>query len=279
MNCSKNKNNNKEICYNNRMYYVRIMRAFLVMFFALFLPAVVFAQFNGNSIANYVPVEEGLAKNGMIVSFVDGKYHLASLENVVGLFGVVTENPAAAFNLSGVVNAVPVISNGEGVVLVNGQGGGIAKGDYISSSAVGGVGMKVEGGAVIAMALENFIPNNPNDTGMIRANIRPQTIDKRLLSFGSQATASLVSVANAMSLASLREPSKFFRYLVAAICLIFSLVLGFITFGKMANNGITAIGRNPLARRYIILAVIFNAGMTALIIGAGAVIAFIIIAA
>lgn len=261
------------------MYYVRFVRALLIAAFVLLIPAGVLAQFNGNSIANYVPLEDAGVKNGMIVSFIDGKYFLSSLDNVVGLFGVVTENPAAAFNLSGVNNAVPVVNNGEGMVMVNGQGGGIAKGDYITSSATKGVGMKTDAGPVIAMALENYIPKNPDDVGMIRANIRPQTIDKRLLSIGGQATATLVSVANAMSLASLREPSKFFRYLVAAICLIFSLVLGFITFGKMANNGITAIGRNPLARRYIILAVIFNAGMTALIIGAGVIIAFIIIAA
>ncbi|MDO8512270.1 MAG: hypothetical protein Q7S57_03270 [bacterium] len=244
-----------------------------------FVPAVLFAQYGGNSIANYVPLEEQGDKNGMIVSFINEKYYFSTKENAIGLFGVVAENPAAAFNLSGATNAVPVISSGEGMVMVNGQGGAIAKGDYITGSTIKGVGMKIDSGAVIAMALENYFPKNPDDVGLIRANIRPQTIDKRLLSFGGQVNATLVSVANAMSLASLREPSKFFRYFVAAICLIFSLVLGFITFGKMANNGITAIGRNPLARRYILMAVIFNVGMTILIIGAGAIIAFIIIAA
>lgn len=246
-----------------------------------FVPAVLFAQYGGNSIANFFPVEDQNVKTGMIISLVDGKYVLGTTDtdNVVGLFGVVIDNPAVAFNLSGIDNAVPVINAGEALVLVNGQGGAIGKGDYISSSAVKGVGMRVDGGPIVATALEDYFPKNPDDTFLMRANIHRQTIDKRLLTIGGQASATLVAIANAMSLASLREPSKFFRYLVAAICLIFSLVLGFITFGKMANNGITAIGRNPLARRYILMAVIFNVGMTVLIIGAGAIIAFIIIAA
>lgn len=278
----KNKKTTKKfLCYNIKMCLLRFSRGFLAVLLAVmfFAPFVVFAQVNGSSIANYISLEEGGVKNGMIISLVDGKYYLSSIENAMGLFGVVTESPAIAFNLSGANNTIPVINAGEGMVLVNGQAGAIAKGDYITGSAVKGVGMKADGGSVVGMALENYLPKNPDDIGLIKVNIRPQIIDKRLLSVGGQTSATLVSIANAMSLASLREPSKFFRYFVAAICLVFSLVLGFMTFGKMASNGITAIGRNPLARRYILMAVIFNAGMTVLIIGAGVVIAFIIIAA
>lgn len=265
------------------MYHRRVMYLFHIILISVCLfivPGVIRAQNNdNNNIAIYVPINDTGAQNGMLVSFVNDTYFLSTIDNRAGLFGVIVTNPAAAFNLSGVANTIPVTSTGETMVLVNGQGGAITKGDYITSSATAGVGMKVAGGAVIATALENYSPANPNDAKLIRAVVRPQTIDKRLISVGGQISTSFTEVANAMSLASLREPSKFFRYLVAAICLIFSLVLGFITFGKMANNGITAIGRNPLARRYIILAVVFNAGITALIIGAGALIAFIIIAA
>lgn len=263
------------------MYPRRIAYILFILFNVALFSAPVFsrAQNNGVSIPSYFSITDQGVKNGMIVSFANDKYSLATTDNAANMFGIVIENPVAAFNLANTDNTFPITSEGETDVLVNGLAGPIAKGNYITISAVKGEGMKADSGFVIATSLMDFSPKNKTDNGLIRANVRAQTIDKRLLSFGGQVTQTLLTVANAMSLASLREPSKFFRYFVAAICLIFSLVLGFITFGKMANNGITAIGRNPLARRYILMAVIFNAGMTALIIGAGVVIAFIIITA
>lgn len=262
------------------MYHRCFACIFGVLFLSVFFLASssqIFAQ--NNVIASYVPITDSDIKNGMIISFAENEYRVATAEKRSDLFGVVVENPAAAFNIYGVNGVAPVTSSGEAEVLVGNENGSISIGDYITISSVRGVGMKADDGYVIGTALEAFASGNAAETRLIRASIRPQNVDTRVISLGGQIAGSFGRVANAMSLASLREPSKFFRYFVAAICLIFSLVLGFITFGKLAGNGITAIGRNPLARRFILVAVIFNVGMTLLIIGAGVLISFIIIVA
>jgi len=268
------------LCYNKVMYFSKLALSLGVVFLGLLLtvfPEAV-AQDN-NVIASYVPIDGEDIRNGMIVSMENDRYQVATADQITNLFGIVVENPAAAFNLYGVNNAVPIASSGETQVLVNGENGPISIGDYITISSIRGIGMKADGGHVVATALEKFDPPDKKETKLIRGNVRVRTVDERLISLGGQIAGSFGRVANAMSLASLREPSKFFRYFVAAICLIFSLVLGFVTFGKLAANGVTAIGRNPLARRFILVAVIFNVGMTLIIIGAGVLISFIIIVA
>src|SRR5690606_13105237 len=137
----------------------------------------------------------------------------------------VTENPAVVFSTEEGNHAV--ISSGNAVVIVSGENGPIKEGDQITSSSVAGVGMKAtRTGYVIGTALEDFNPTNPSDQKKIAVSIniyyfieKPQNV-----------SSSLLDIFNLSALATYESPSQVLKYVVAAIILIASIVLGFISF-------------------------------------------------
>ena len=255
----------------------------LIVVYVLFSNIFLFlhpAQAASNStIANYVPLNDSNAREGMIVAKKNEQYLLADNENNEQLIGIIVSKPAVAMNIIENTNTVPIVNAGDIKILVTGTNGPILKGDKITTSLVAGVGSKaIENNKIIATALEDFSPKNPSDLGLIMASFFMEDYKPTTLSLGNKFLNSFTNVAMAMSLASLREPSRFFRYFIASTTLVISILFGFFIFGRMAGNSIIAIGRNPLARRFIIAGIAFNTVMATLIIVSGAIIAFLIIA-
>jgi len=59
-------------------------------------------------------------------------------------------------------------------------------------------------------------------------------------------------------MAPVLSPLTTFRYLISAMVVIASFVVGFSSFGKISGKSVEALGRNPLASRDIKSAVVFN---------------------
>ena len=70
---------------------------------------------------------------------------------------------------------------------------------------------------------------------------------------------------------------SFYTIKMAGIVVLLSFVLGIFSFGRVANTGVEALGRNPLAGRMIQLGIVVNALITVAIIGAGMFIAYVIV--
>ena len=83
-------------------------------------------------------------------------------------------------------------------------------------------------------------------------------------------------LANARESAYL-SPLEALRYLIAALVALLAFILGFAYFGRVAQKGVEAIGRNPLAGRFIEFSVIMNVLLTALIIVVGLGVAYLIL--
>lgn len=224
-------------------------------------------------IATYYEIKDATPEDGDIVSSSDNGYVLSQAEYDPLAIGVVTLTPAIALTTVPNPNAVAVTSTGITAVKVNAQNGAIRKDDYITTSKTPGVGMKADkGGYVIGTAIDEFNSDNPDEVGLIAVSLN-------LHYFNAKPTvnAQLKDIFNLSAIAATEEPSVFLKYLIAALVIIIAFVFGFLSFARTANNGITALGRNPMAGKIIQFGIFLNVLITLGIIGAGLVIAYLII--
>jgi F0F1-type ATP synthase membrane subunit c/vacuolar-type H+-ATPase subunit K len=91
------------------------------------------------------------------------------------------------------------------------------------------------------------------------------------------AKSNLMSALRQGLSAPLFEPLDSLRYLLAALILLLSFVMGFAYFGRVSKTGIEAIGRNPLASRMIQLSIIMHIMITIVIVLIGFGMAYLIL--
>lgn len=230
---------------------------FIVLFLAFFsLGKLVIAQEVSLSTALPVKVIDGKAIDGDILSLTQGGDYIHS--KVTGdplMFGVVTLSPALYLYDKAAKDEVPAVTSGKTYVRVSTAMGTIKKGDFITSSERPGVGVKaVSNGYVLGVAQENYTEAKADQIGLILVEVDPRFIqnNRNILS-------TLFSLPT-LSLAA--TPLNALRYLIAAIITAISFYIGFRFFGRASLKGIEAMGRNPLAKRSIILVVILNATLT-----------------
>jgi hypothetical protein len=230
-------------------------------------------QFDGGvGVAYTLQVNGSNIEDGDIVVSTDKGYQLSKQPYDPGISGVVTENPAVVFTVDN--TNFPVLSSGNALVMVSGQNGPIKKGDFITTSDKAGVGMKAnQSGYVLGAALENFNPQKKTDQKKINVSINIHY----LLTTEPNTAASLMDVFRLSKLAAYESPSTVFKYVVAAVILISSFLLGFISFGRIARTGIEALGRNPLAGKIIQLGIFLNVTITVAIILAGLVLSYLVL--
>ncbi|OGK47646.1 hypothetical protein A2963_02770 [Candidatus Roizmanbacteria bacterium RIFCSPLOWO2_01_FULL_40_13] len=248
----------------------------LVFIFCLriFSPAV-HSQDLSFGVATTITINEKSVKNGSIVSTSNKGFILAKTLYDPKVVGIVALRPAVAIedDSAGNPNRFPIVNSGKTLVLVSTVNGNISTGDLITSSAIPGVGMKsTKSGFTVGTALEKFTSTKPEQ-------IKPIQVALTMRYSAPRATLSrnLFDVANLSAMAWTEEPLTVFRYLLAALVLILSFILGFIAFGRTAGKGVEALGRNPLAARVIQLGIALNVIITVAIIAAGILIAILIL--
>ena len=230
-------------------------------------------------LAEYVRIEGEDVQNGHLIALNEGKYQLSKDPYSPYLYGVVAAEPAVAVSQIGRENAYPVVTSGSAAVLVSTANGNISPGDYITSSPVAGIGMKAtEAGFVMGVSQGEY--SNADSPGVITVVIDAKFISS-LSNEQLSARAFAAQFQNAFSIgmrAAASEPNTALRYTAAAFVLVVSIAIGFMIFGRAASNGIVAVGRNPLAKKSIFLAVAFNIGITVAFAAAGLVLALVILA-
>ncbi|HET9946438.1 MAG TPA: hypothetical protein VFQ63_00025 [Patescibacteria group bacterium] len=223
-------------------------------------------------IANYISISSQDVQSGDIVSFSDNGYILSKTAYDALVIGVVTKDPAIAI-VEKTQGTYPVVATGNAYVNVSAAGGAIKNGDLITTSSTPGIGQKAtHSGYVIGSALEDFNPSSPKAIGHIAVSLNIHYFANRVT-----VQSSLLDVFNLSSTATYEDPTTVFKYVVAAFVVILSIIFGFIFFGRAANNGIEALGRNPLAARIIQLGILLNVIITIAIIASGLVVAFFVL--
>lgn len=224
-------------------------------------------------IATLVPTNVKNVKDGSVLSNSENGAILSNTPYDPQVLGIVSRDAAIAISTNNTTNTVPVIANGTVYVLVSSQQGNIKNGDYLTTSTIPGVAVKaVDSGYVLGTALEGYSSSNPKDSQEI-------AVDLNLHYFNTKPTllGSLTDILKFAFLPTQNSPSPIYKYIVAAVVVLASFVLAFMTFGRTAAKGVEALGRNPAASRIIHLGIIFNVMIVVVIVLAGLTVAFMIL--
>lgn len=219
--------------------------------------------------------------DGSIISYQDGVFILTKREDDPDIVGVAQTSPAVYYEDKGSSVEAYLVSGGTAYVRVSGENGPIRNGDFITSSKNTGVGVKgVAASHFIGRALENY---EAQGVGKILVQVNPETSiqgaleqgisGERVKSTVQNVTTRIFDVAN---LFTLKEPSRAFRYLLAIMIALISIIFGFIMFGRIVFKSIDGMSRNPLASKLIILSVLMNLILSIVVSGSGLLLAYII---
>lgn len=262
-----------------------ILFGFLLLFIALFLPHKISAQSPSPARAAVADIEATLGVARMLEvadkNVPDGSILSAGQKGAIltivpydsQILGIVSRNAAIILNSTTSDNAVPVISTGTVYIRATTAEGDIKKGDLLASSTNPGVAVKaVKDGFVLGSSLEDYTNSNKQEVASIAASLDLHYFNSKPVFPGN-----LSDVFKLIVLPTKDGPGPFFKYIMAGLVVLGSMVLGFFSFGRAAAKGVEALGRNPSASRVIHLGIIFNVTITVAIALAGLVVAFLIL--
>jgi hypothetical protein len=199
----------------------------------------------------YLPVADSTAKEGSIISFSQSSYFLSKTPYDQAIVGVITNSPAISQDITGPIPSYPILTTGQGFILVSTINGPIKKGDLLTSSTIPGVAMKAtKTGYTIGGAIDDYTEKNSQKIGKIPVNLQIHyfTENDKLPTVLSDA------VDNSKEITL----TTFLKYFIAAGITISALVFVFIFITKTANKSIEALGRNPLSKMSIHASMMLN---------------------
>lgn len=181
---------------------------------------------------------------GMVIAAQEAseKYDLSNTLDEAQVYGVVAAQPPVVFATEGTNTSI--ITEGVAFVQVNTDGGAIARGDLLVTSAQPGVAMKAsdEHVHVFAIALEAL----QGDQGVIQAEIGPERA--QLLRTQKRE----VSTARENEVATDPKKLSLIRATIAILLVIGALGFLLYSFRSLLTHGVISIGRNPRAKGSII---------------------------
>ena len=228
---------------------------FIILFFSLSTYAV-FAQDlpSLGGVAINVEVADSEATNGDIISITKEGLKRSNVSYDIQMYGVIAAAPVLSVQPK-TDKTKALVSSGIAEVKVSASKGSIEVGDYITSSEKPGVGEKATGsGYALGKALAKYDDNSKD--GMITVDVN--------IGFASAATSPTGSGP-----AQLFENPKFLRYILAAVVAVLSVIGATFAFVRLMTSGVTALGRNPLAKKTIIPGIIISGVVASLLALAG----------
>lgn len=230
-------------------------------------------------VAEYVTIEGGTVSDGDIVILSSAGYELAASPYDDRIYGVVTLQPAVAWGRVPRDESHAVVHSGTAMVRVSAANGALVSGDWITSSLTPGVGMKAtQPGFALGRALEPSTADTDNST--ILVTIDPQFVSSFEASGKVPLTPGdiIATLRYGYQVATSGAANFSVRYLLAVAALLISLIFAYLAFIRTASNSVLAVGRNPLARRSIIVIAAFNVVIAITIVAAGLALALFILA-
>lgn len=247
------------------------------------------ASLGGTAVATSFTVIGG-AVHGDIISY-DPQSETYTRSTRLGdeqMFGVVVDNPILFVDSYDTATThVPIVRDGEAEVAVSTLGGPIEVGDYITTSRIEGVGQRVNANKrmyVLGVALEPFANDSPGAEfvavgneqvalGQIPVALRmgfyvPE-FEENALKGALGATAE--DNETGVDLGAFGEDRSFMilRYVLAAVVTFAAIVIALRSFGGSLSDSIVSVGRNPMARSYILSMMIWNSMLILVVSGVG----------
>ena len=214
---------------------------------------------NPQGLAVNVEISDSDVVEGNIISATKDGYKKATIAYDAAIYGVVVNAPILSVKAKS-DSTKAVVTSGEANVLVSTANGEIKQGDFITSSTTAGVGVKAAApGYILGKALVPYSDSSKPGTIAVLVNIGYSG------GAGGGASSLIAQVTNPKN-------SRYVLGAIVAILLVVSLTIAFI---RLVSSGITAIGRNPLAKSTIMRGMVI-AGLVIVLVGiagAGAVLA------
>lgn len=246
---------------------------FSLLALGILLPASIYAQHKSISAAVPILINDKNVKDGNIITSTTKGYVLATTAYDSNMYGIYTQSPSILLQDTDNPEEKPVTTSGKAYVLVSSVNGNIKKNDLVTTSPIPGVGQKATGnGMVLGTALQEYKSSDTKATGKILMTINPH-----YNSAIAGAKANLLEVFRNATDPGILTQLATLRYILAAGIALITFGIGFIYFGRIANTGVEALGRNPLASRAIQLNVVLNLIVMVAVMIAGLAIAWIIL--
>lgn len=218
-------------------------------------------------IADTYDIADTEAQPGDLVALTADGIKRSNIDYDSKIFGVVINEPLAAYKR---VDGTGTIISRNGVVNVNvvTANGAIKTGDYITTSTLAGKGQKaLASGYVVGVALKDFNEGEGTvvefkqfetaEARQIGAGQIPLAIRIEYAEISTSRNANaLLSRLNAALFSNVQDPEKFvnvIRYVASGLVILFSIMIGLFILARVVPKGVEGIGRNPLARRSIVL--------------------------
>jgi uncharacterized protein YjeT (DUF2065 family) len=234
-------------------------------------------------------------QNGLIVRLKPGdsnKVQTLTQAEEKEMLGVVVGAGSAPVSLStaGVDQEVFVATYGRYDVLVSNQGGPIASGDLVAVSSLRGVGMKSdsERRLVVGKALAAFDGKSKTDgTATLETGHGKRTVALgRVLveiavssnpGYHKDDQAGVPDFLRKLAQAVTDQPISAFRIYASVVVIVLSLAIAGTVLFAGVRTGMTAIGRNPLAKRSITRNLIQVTLMSLIIFVIGAIAVYLLL--
>jgi hypothetical protein len=233
------------------------------MMFAVFTASAVFAQ----NVAQGYQSDQQLQK-GMIVrvSKTDTKkVEAVTQSDVEDIFGVIISSGEATVTLSNPgANQVFVATSGQYDVLVSTQNGAIKPGDYITVSSLDGVGMKAASAQSLVLGKAITAFNGMSDTettatlngsnGKVTVKLGHIAVDVSVAHnplYEKQDQAGVPKILSKAAQLVTSRPVSAFRIYASLMVMGVSLIIAGAILYAGVRTGMTAVGRNPLAKQTI----------------------------
>lgn len=250
----------------------------LTVIFFILIPKQKVVANGGIGIAYDVQIKDSGVKDGHLISFSKGEYHLAIPGTESQIVGVVIKQPSIVLKKPLVKNTFPIISAGDVSVITNNQNGEIKIGDSLTLSDQPGEAMKNDGGHDSIGEVLGVLDQN---RAIIRLNTNKKTLSSpQNYNVEGKPSGIFDTLKRAFTLSNVAaqdDPSAAFKNIIAAVVIMFSILFTFFTVGRTARKGIEAFGRNPLAAKLISLGLVFNVAIAVAILGVGLVVAVFIL--
>jgi F0F1-type ATP synthase membrane subunit c/vacuolar-type H+-ATPase subunit K len=229
------------------------------------------AQVESSGIGISIPFDMEVSQGQVVCSTTKG-FSLCNVGYQPSMYGVLVDNPAAAFE-SQEPGTRLVVSSGAVIVKVTAINGPIEKGNFVTSSTKPGIAQLAnKSGFVLGSALQEFKPDDSNQEGevLIALDIHPA-------SGLAGPRSDLLQVLRQGLEYPILEPLSSFRYVLAALIVVIAFSVGLVYFGTVSRAGVEAIGRNPRAGKLIQMSILLHVMVTIVIFFIGLAIAYLIL--
>lgn len=261
--------------YSDQQKYLLMFKVSVFLMLTL-TSGFVFAQSEDfATVASPVQIEGNVNDHDIVSYGIENNVYRASRSFAdESMFGVVVDDPVLYMDseTARTDDVRPVVRYGEVLVNVSNLGGEIKAGNLITTSIISGVGQRTEmqdAPYILGFALEDMTPNGNSfdhegkevlfGTVPITLRIGPfltkEGIDfissgQDFESYINEITKSN-TLSNVVSNTNNASAFKVFRYILATVVAVTSLIVSITRFGDTFKQGVISIGRNPLARSQI----------------------------